>query len=293
MICTSCPRECGVLRIENSFSDGFCKMPYNAVLARAALHFWEEPVISGENGSGTIFFSGCSLKCVFCQNEKISKKNYGKSVSKNDFIEIIKGLEKQGAENINLVNPTHFIDFIYDALSLYKPSIPVIYNTGGYDRVESLKKLEGLVDVYLPDFKYKSSELSKKYSGAENYSSVAERAIAEMKRQQPSDIFEKGLLKKGVIIRHLALPSNSFDTKEVLKTLSNIIPKDSYISLMRQYVPMGSAVKYPEINRKLFSLEYDKAIEAFFEYGFSNGFMQEKTSSKVKFMPVFDLTGIK
>lgn len=268
-------------------------MPYNAVLARAALHFWEEPVISGKNGSGAVFFSGCSLKCVFCQNEKISRRNYGKSVSKDEFIEIIKALEKQGAENINLVNPTHFVDFIYDALSAYKPEIPVVYNTGGYDSVESLKKLEGLIDIYLPDFKYKSDILSKKYSGVNGYSEIAEKAIAEMKRQQPFDVFENGVMKKGVLIRHMVLPSNVSDTKAVLKTLSALVPKDSYISLMRQYVPLGNAEKYPEINRRLFTLEYDKAVEAFFECGFSNGFMQDKASSKMQFIPPFDLTGVK
>lgn len=293
MICTMCPRKCGVSRTENAFSNGFCKMPYNAVLARAALHFWEEPIISGKNGSGAIFFSGCSLKCVFCQNEKISKENYGKPVSTDEFIEIIKNLEKQGAENINLVNPTHFTDFIYDALSIYKPDIPIVYNTGGYDRVESLKKLDGLIDVYLPDFKYKSDVVSEKYSGARNYSEIAEKAILEMKRQQPVDIIENGILKKGVIIRHLVLPSNISDTTAVLKTLSELVPKDTYISLMRQYVPMGNAKAYPEINRKLFTMEYDRVIEAFFKYGFSNGFMQDKASSRLHFVPDFDLTGVK
>ena len=176
-ICTACPRNCGVERIENAASKGFCKMPYNAVIARAALHFGEEPLICGEGGSGAIFFSGCSMRCLFCQNFEISHNGYGKAVSKERFIEIIKELELKGAQHINLVNPTHFVPFIKDALTEYNPGVPVVYNSSGYDTVESLKSLDGLIDIYLPDLKYCDNEVAKKYSNCSNYFEYASKAI--------------------------------------------------------------------------------------------------------------------
>lgn len=267
-------------------------MPYNAVIARAALHNWEEPPISGTKGSGAIFFSGCSLRCVFCQNFNISHDGFGKPVSTQRFIDIMKELENEGAHNINLVNPTHFVPFIREALEKYKPSVPVVYNTGGYDSVKSLKTLSGLVDVYLPDFKYFDGNISKRYSAAPDYFENASAAIIEMKRQTENDVIENGLMKKGLIIRHLILPKNTNQSFKVLEWISENLPKSTYISLMSQYTPCGDAEKYKEINRKIVTAEYDRVIDKFFELGFTNGFMQERTSAKTVFIPPFDLTGV-
>lgn len=291
-ICNSCPRHCGTQRIENEYSKGFCGMPYNAVLARAALHYWEEPVISGKNGSGAIFFSGCSMRCIFCQNLEISHKKFGKAVSKNEFINIMKSLENQGAENINLVNPSHYISFIRDVLTEYKPSIPVVYNTGGYDTVESLKSLDGLIDIYLPDIKYFDSEAAKRYSNCTDYFSFASKAILEMQRQIKTNIFKDGLMKRGMIIRHLVLPKNTDQSIKILNWISENLPKDTYISLMSQYTPCGRTYKYKELNRRIVSAEYSKVIDEFERLGFTNGFMQERNSADVEFIPNFDLTGV-
>lgn len=292
MICNSCPRNCNAQRIENEYSKGFCKMSYNAVVARAALHFWEEPVISGKNGSGAIFFSGCSMKCIFCQNLKISHKNYGKMISKGEFIDIIKSLEAQGANNINLVNPTHFVPFIREALSEYKPNIPVVYNSGGYDKVESLKTLDGLIDVYLPDLKYFDSDISKKYSVCPDYFKYASSAVLEMKRQVKDDVIENGIMKKGLIIRHLVLPKNTDQSIKILNWIKENLPETAYISLMSQYTPCGRTYKYKELNRRIVSAEYQKVLAEFDRLGFKNGFMQERSSADETFIPDFDLTGI-
>lgn len=290
--CTACPRRCGVEREADKLSGGFCKMPYNAVIARAALHHWEEPVISGERGSGAIFFSGCTLRCVYCQNFEISHRGFGKPVSTHRFIEIMKALEKQGAHNINLVNPTHFLPFIREALLQYKPSVPVVYNTGGYDSTESLKTLEGLVDIYLPDLKYFDSEVSAKYSAAPNYFAQASAAVLEMKRQTGKDIIESGIMRRGMIIRHLILPKHTAQSVKILEWIEQNLSKSTYISLMSQYTPCGAAAQFKEINRKIVTAEYDRVIEKFFHLGFSNGFMQARTSAKAAFIPAFDLTGV-
>lgn len=292
MKCYSCPRMCGAERIENKKSNGFCQMPYNAVIARAALHNWEEPPISGTKGSGAIFFSGCSLRCVFCQNYNISHEGFGKPVSTERFIDIIKELENEGAHNINLVNPTHFVSFIKEALTKYKPSVPVVYNTGGYDKASSIRMLDGLVDVYLPDLKYFSGEKSKRYSGASDYFQNASAAILEMRRQTGSDIIKNGLMKKGIIIRHLILPKNTDDSFKILEWIRENLGEDTYISLMSQYTPCGKAADFKEINRKIVTLEYQRVIDRFFDLGFHNGFMQERTSAKTIFIPPFDLTGV-
>ena len=291
-VCYSCPRKCGVERIENKFSKGFCGMPYNAVLARAALHFYEEPVISGENGSGAIFFSGCSMRCVYCQNYEISHNGFGKPVSKERFIEIIKELEGRGAHNINLVNPTHFVPFIRDVLSEYKPSIPVVYNTGGYDSVESLKSLEGLVDVYLPDLKYYDSEVALKYSKCADYFENASKAVLEMHRQTGESVIENSVIKKGLIIRHLVLPKNTDQSIKILNWIADNLPKSTYISLMSQYTPIREIGVFPELNRRIVTAEYQKVLDEFDRLGFENGFMQERNSAKEDFIPDFDLTGI-
>lgn len=292
MICTACPRGCKAERVENMPSKGFCKMPYNAVVARAALHRWEEPPISGTKGSGAIFLSGCSLRCVFCQNRDISRDNFGKPVTAARFIEIMQSLERDGAHNINLVNPTHFVPFLRDALTQYKPKIPVVYNSGGYDTIESLKQLEGLVDVYLPDFKYSNSETAKQLSGAENYPETAMAAILEMRRQVKDRFDENGIMQSGLIVRHLILPGHAKESVEVLRRLSESLPHDTYISLMSQYTPCGRTYADKALNRRLTTAEYHKVLNAFWDFGFRNGFMQEKSSANAEYIPPFDLTGV-
>lgn len=290
-ICNACPRKCNVERNIGEFSRGFCKMPYNAVLARASLHLWEEPVISGERGSGAIFFSGCNLRCVFCQNFEISHENFGKQVSKSEFIDIVKRLENQGAHTINLVNPTHFVPFIKEVLSEYKPSVPVVYNTGGYDDVESIRSLQGLIDVYLPDLKYFDSDVSKKYSNAENYFEKASKAVLEMQRQVGKSVIKDGIMQKGMIIRHLVLPKNIDQSIKILRWIKDNLPIDTYISLMSQYVPYVKT-EYKELNRRIVTAEYQKVIDEFERLGFENGFMQERSSAQTDFIPKFDLSGV-
>ena len=290
-ICNACPRKCYVERNIGEFSRGFCKMPYNAVLARASLHLWEEPVISGERGSGAIFFSGCNLRCVFCQNYEISHENFGKQVSKSEFIDIVKNLENQGAHTINLVNPTHFVPFIKEVFSEYKPSVPVVYNTGGYDDVESIRSLQGLIDVYLPDLKYFDSDVSKKYSNAENYFEKASKAVLEMQRQVGKSVIKDGIMQKGMIIRHLVLPKNTDQSIKILRWIKDNLPIDTYISLMSQYVPYVKT-EYKELNRRIVTAEYQKVIDEFERLGFENGFMQERSSAQTDFIPKFDLSGI-
>lgn len=290
-ICNACPRKCNVERNIGEFSRGFCKMPYNAVLARASLHLWEEPVISGERGSGAIFFSGCNLRCVFCQNYEISHENFGKQVSKSEFIDIVKNLENQGAHTINLVNPTHFVPFIKEVFSEYKPSVPVVYNTGGYDDVESIRSLQGLIDVYLPDLKYFDSDVSKKYSNAENYFEKASKAVLEMQRQVGKSVIKDGIMQKGMIIRHLVLPKNTDQSIKILRWIKDNLPIDTYISLMSQYVPYVKT-EYKELNRRIVTAEYQKVIDEFECLGFENGFMQERSSAQTDFIPKFDLSGV-
>ena len=290
-ICNACPRKCNVERNIGEFSRGFCKMPYNAVLARASLHLWEEPVISGKRGSGAIFFSGCNLRCVFCQNYEISHENFGKQVSKSEFIDIVKNLENQGAHTINLVNPTHFVPFIKEVFSEYKPSVPVVYNTGGYDDVESIRSLQGLIDVYLPDLKYFDSDVSKKYSNAENYFEKASKAVLEMQRQVGKSVIKDGIMQKGMIIRHLVLPKNTDQSIKILRWIKYNLPIDTYISLMSQYVPYVKT-EYKELNRRIVTAEYQKVIDEFERLGFENGFMQERSSAQTDFIPKFDLSGI-
>ena len=290
-ICNACPRKCNVERNIGEFSRGFCKMPYNVVLARASLHLWEEPVISGKRGSGAIFFSGCNLRCVFCQNYEISHENFGKQVSKFEFVDIVKNLENQGAHTINLVNPTHFVPFIKEVFSEYKPSVPVVYNTGGYDDVESIRSLQGLIDVYLPDLKYFDSDVSKKYSNAENYFEKASKAVLEMQRQVGKSVIKDGIMQKGMIIRHLVLPKNTDQSIKILRWIKDNLPIDTYISLMSQYVPYVKT-EYKELNRRIVTAEYQKVIDEFERLGFENGFMQERSSAQTDFIPKFDLSGI-
>lgn len=268
-------------------------MPYSPVVARAALHFWEEPCISGKNGSGTIFFSGCSLGCVYCQNYEISHENFGKEISEERLVEIICSLIGKGAHNINFVNPTHYSHTIKNILEKNKFPVPIVYNCSGYEKVETLKTLEGLVDIFLTDLKYFSAEASEKYSCCKDYFPVARQAVFEMKRQQPDDIFSPdGMMKKGVIIRHLVLPGNLHETEKILSFVKNELPADTFVSLMSQYTPHGEAAKFPELSRRLTKREYERAADYLFYSGMENGFIQETASSSEEFIPKFDLEGV-
>ena len=292
--CTLCPRECKINRHEKA---GFCLADDKIRVARADLHFWEEPPISGEKGSGTVFFSGCNLRCVFCQNYDISRENFGKEISAERLAEIFLELQEKGANNINLVTPTHFIDDIVKALNLSKKmgmNLPVVYNTSSYEKVDSLRKLEGLVDIYLPDFKYMDSFLSKRYSNAEDYSEVAKNAIAEMVRQVGIPQFDEktDLMTKGVIVRHLVLPGQTEDSKKIIKYLYDTYGDNIFISIMRQYTPFGNLENYPEINRKITDEEYDEVVDYAVDIGVENGFLQDEEAASESFIPKFNLKGV-
>ena len=287
--CFLCPRKCGADRPRKS---GLCGAD-TLKLGRAAPHYYEEPPISGKNGSGTIFFSGCPLSCVFCQNHELSDGCFGKPVTEEKLAEIMLLLQDKGCHNINLVSPTPYVADIIKALDLAKLKIPVVYNTSGYERVQTLKALEGYVDIYLPDLKYVSPELAEKYSGAPDYPSVAAEAIAEMIRQRGGCEYDgNGMMKRGVIVRHLVLPSHKDESIAALKFLSDNYDKSRFLlSLMSQYVPDFKADKYPEINRKLTKLEYRRVSEYAVSLGFE-GFFQEASSQSSDYTPPFDLTGI-
>lgn len=289
MICNACPRGCNV---DREVSLGYCKSPEKFKLARASLHYWEEPCISGKNGSGAIFFSGCNLGCVFCQNYEISHGCKGVEVSDDDLVRIMKRLVDEGANNINFVNPTHYSLQLLRVLEKYKPPVPIVYNTSGYDSVETLKMLDGAVDIYLPDFKYIRPEKALKYSKAEDYPQVAEEALAEMKRQVGEDVFdENGIMQRGMIIRHLVLPSNTNSSISALDYLAENFG-DTYISVMAQYVPCGDLTEYKEINRPLTQREYDKVVNHIFDLGFQKVFVQELEAASDEFIPDFDFTGV-
>ncbi len=290
--CTLCPRACGATREETSGA-GFCGMGANPVVARAALHFWEEPCISGKRGSGTVFFTGCSLKCVFCQNYQIStKREVGKSISVQELADLFDRLAAQGAHNINLVNPTHFALPIARALQLRKPPIPVVYNSGGYETLETLQMLDGLIDIYLPDFKYINNELAQKYSGAANYTETVQAAVLEMARQTgPAQFDADGMMTRGTIVRHLILPGNTRNSIAVFDWLGANLPEGVLVSLMAQYVPCGRAADYPDLNRKITKREYEKVQEHLFRLNL-DGFVQEKKSASQSFIPPFNLEGV-
>lgn len=292
MICGLCPRNCRALRTERE-GTGYCRMPESPVLARAALHHWEEPPISGTRGSGTVFFSGCSLGCVFCQNEKISRQDFGKAVTLERLQAICEDLIAQGAHNLNFVNPTHFAHGIAALLEHYHPAIPVVWNSGGYDKVETLRELEGKVDVYLPDLKYLDSETARRYSAAAGYPEIATAAIQEMVRQTgPCRFDENGLLLKGTIIRHLILPGQVNQAKAVMDWVaSEFEPGTVLFSLMSQYTPWGDLSACPELNRRLYPGEMRAAQEYMQNLGL-DGFIQERTSAREEYTPPFDLTGI-
>lgn len=289
--CISCPRQCNAQRLSD-IGKGFCKMGNNPVVARISKHMWEEPCISGTNGSGTIFFSGCAMKCVFCQNYKISTENFGKLLTSSQLADCYKRLEAMGVHNINLVNPTHFAKAIIESLDIYKPQIPVVYNCGGYESVETLRLLNGYIDIYLPDFKYATNEIAKKYSNAPNYPQATLKAIGEMLKQQPKNIYDdNGIMQRGVIIRHLVLPANTKNSIAVLDMIDESFGNEITLSLMSQYTPCGIADKYPEINRKITKREYQKVLTHLEYLGF-DGFAQELSSATVSYIPDFNLQGL-
>lgn len=290
MRCELCPRMCGVDRSEKK---GYCKVGNEIIVARAAKHMWEEPPISGTKGSGTVFFSGCNLGCVYCQNYEISHGAKGKAISEERLGAIFSELENEGVHNINLVNPTHYADRIKNVLYVKKPSVPVVYNSSGYERVSTLEALSGLVDVYLPDLKYISDERSMKYSGAKDYFFFASKALIEMKRQCPENIFnEEGILQKGLIVRHLILPQNTNQSIKILEWIKENLGKDTLISLMSQYTPCGKAEKYSELTRRITKREYEKVLCAAEEMGFSYIFTQDTASASESFIPDFDFSGV-
>ena len=309
--CNICPRECKVDRL--SGKKGYCGESSKMMVARAALHFWEEPCISGEEGSGTIFFCGCPLHCIFCQNYGISKgnlkekikeedkqnkrqENIGKEITEEQLAEAMLKLQEKKANNINLVTATHYIPQVSESLKLAKKkglSVPVIYNTGGYEKVESLKMLEGLVDVYLPDMKYFSPKLSKEYSQAPDYFLVAKKAIEEMVRQTGSPVFnERGIIKKGVIVRHMILPGSTRDSMEIMEYLIKTYGNQIIISLMNQYTPMEQMKTHPLLKRRITQREYEKVIDFGIQMGWENGFVQEKGTVGESFIPQWNGEGL-
>ena len=291
--CAACPRRCGALRKPAQPSGGFCGMPAGFVVARAALHQWEEPCISGQHGSGTVFFSGCSLRCVYCQNQQISLGRYGALVTEENLLRMFDRLIEQGAHNLNLVNPTHYAPMLAKALKKYCSPVPVIYNSGGYERVEMLKALEGLVDIYLPDLKYVDSAVSLRYSGAADYFDYASKAILEMSRQVGKAAFDKnGVMKKGLIVRHLILPRNTAQSIKALTWIHENLPEGTLVSLMCQYTPCGELENFPELQLRLTRREYEKVVDQMLELGLTGGYLQELSSAKEEYIPPFDLTGV-
>ncbi len=291
MICTLCPRKCKALRTESENKGGFCKSPESPKIARAALHFWEEPCISGEHGSGTVFFSGCALGCVFCQNDEISHKNYGKIVTVERLAEIFKELEQKGAENINLVNPTHYVAAIKKAFEIYRPSIPVVYNSSGYESEETLKIADEFTDVYLLDLKYLSTDRAQKYSFAPDYPQVATNAIKHCCESKENVFDGNGMMQKGVIIRHLIMPQGTNEAIKVIRWVEENTP-NAVLSLMSQYTPCGNLEKYPEINRKLTFREHEKVLAFAESSNIDLIFTQELSSGSNEYIPPFDLEGV-
>ena len=288
-ICNLCPRRCNILRSESKA--GFCGMTTRIKIARAAPHFDEEPVISGTRGSGTVFFSGCSLKCRFCQNYSLSHEGFGAEITPERLREIYFELIDQGCHNINLVNPTHYAEQIITSLQGGLP-VPVVWNTGGYERVETIRRLEGLVQVYLPDFKYIDPVHARRYSGAADYFDFAAPAIAEMLRQTgPVQLDAAGVIRRGTITRHLILPGCAEESMAILSYIAENYP-GAWVSLMAQYLPFGKVEGVDELNRRLTPEEYERVADHLSELGIEDGFIQELSSSDEKYIPRFDLTGI-
>ena len=285
--CTLCPRRCGVDRTAGQ--TGFCRMPGELRIARAMLHYGEEPPISGSFGTGAVFFSGCTLRCLFCQNQEISAGGKGKAVTSAELRDIFERLIDEGAQSIDLVTPTHFLPDILPALSPKLP-VPVVYNCGGYESVETLKQLEGLVGIYLPDMKYADNALAARLSGAPDYFEVAAAAIQEMYRQSGKPVMEDDAMQRGVLIRHLVLPGYLDNTLRVLDWISESFPRDGVmVSLMSQYVPMGRAKELPPLNRRLTQEEYDGALSWMELCGLELGYAQDLTAATTELLPDFNL----
>lgn len=292
--CTICPRNCKVNR--NKGEMGFCHSDSNIKVARAALHYWEEPCISGENGSGAVFFSGCTLNCVFCQNNAISRGKTGKNVSVERLCEIFFELKNKGANNINLVTGDHYIPMIKDAIILAKNKgfdLPFVFNCSGYEKKEQIEMLDGLIDVYLPDMKYFSDKLSLRYSGTKNYFETAKMAISEMFRQCPEIVFDDNdIIRKGVIIRHLVLPGCTDDSKKVISYLYNTFGDNVILSIMNQYTPVEGLCLPDELRRKLTTEEYDEVVDFAVDIGVENAYIQEEGTVSESFIPEFDNEGV-
>lgn len=294
--CTLCPRECHVNR--NAGETGYCGQTGKLTAARAALHFWEEPCLSGTNGSGAVFFSGCNLGCVYCQNREIAQGQFGREITVSRLSDIFLELQEKGAHNINLVTPAHFVPQIITALQTAKKqglSIPVIYNTSAYEKTETLRMLEGLIDIYLPDLKYRDAALSGKYSHADDYFERAAAAIAEMVRQVGAPVFADGedsLMRRGVIVRHLLLPGCGRDSRQLLRYLHETYKNDIYVSIMNQYTPLSQVSDIPPLNRRVSAEEYRRIVDYAIRIGIENGFIQEGETATESFIPSFDYEGI-
>ena len=287
MNCKICPRNCN---IERKCKVGFCGESEQIRISKVMLHHFEEPIISGcdeEKGSGAIFFTGCNLKCVFCQNEPISHGGKGEDVSVNDLVQIFKDLENAGAYNINLVTPTHFTNQIIDALNIYRPSIPIVWNSSGYENAETIKQLKDYVDIYLVDLKYMDNELALKYSKANNYVESATSAILQMRKNQPEDIIENGLMKKGVIVRHLVLPNHTADSLKCLDFVAKNLGEKTILSLMSQFEPTYVPDTMKEIKRKITPLEYKRVVSYAEKLNLMNAYVQDLSSADIKYTPKF------
>lgn len=287
--CNICPRQC---KVDRNITTGFCKSTNDVRIARAALHMWEEPCISGEAGSGAIFFSGCNMRCIFCQNHEISGGEAGKIITIDELVMAMLELQDSGANNINLVTPSHYVNQIACAIKDAKEqglTIPIVYNSSAYEKVSTLKSLEGLMDVYLPDCKYYSNELAMKYSKAPDYFEVAVGAIDEMFRQTGGCVFdERGIIQKGVIVRHLILPGHTNDSKLIISNLLDRYKDEIYISIMSQYTPVKE-LKYDNLNRRLTAREYNKVVDFAIEKGIVNGYIQDMGVALESFIPPFEL----
>lgn len=283
-LCNICPRNCNVDRNKNT---GFCKAGLNPKISKVMLHYFEEPPISGTNGSGAIFFSSCNLKCIYCQNYEISTECEGKEVTTDTLVSLFRQLENAGAHNINLVTPTHYTSQIIDALDKYRPKIPIVWNTSGYENPETIELLKNYVDIYLTDLKYYSSELSGRLSLAPNYFENCSKSILQMRKNQPKDIFENGIMKKGIIIRHLCLPNQTKDSEKIIDWINKNLGNQTYLSLMSQYVPMAKAKDATDINRKIKPIEYKILVNKLENLEFKNVFLQDYSSASTEFTPNF------
>ena len=286
--CDLCPRKC---LIDRTIKPGICGMMDKLVVAKAYLHMWEEPPISGDNGSGTIFFTGCSLKCIFCQNHEISTKLIGQEISVEDFSNICINLEKDGAHNINLVTPTHFVPLIVEGIKLARDKglkIPIVYNTSGYENVDTIKLLDGIVNIYLPDFKYYDDTLANKYSHVKDYFKYASSSLEEMYKQVGKPVFDKdGIMKSGIIVRHMMLPGKIEDSKKIIDYLYNTYKNNIYISIMNQYTPIKKFNRYTELNNKVSDDSYNDLIDYALDLGIKNAYIQEGGTQEESFIPDF------